>query len=156
MLALTLHKRLLEIGATLVLKPSSVVPRFIQADASYEVMDGHVVAGIGGMLFDPTGRAVKFVSHKLDESVVAALNPGLQRKTTIFECEFFAVLCALWLWGNQFSDADVIYTGNNGVRDTLISCNTRNKVARDILTATLAVESMSQITPWYARVQNPH
>ena len=63
MLALTFHKRLLEIGATLVLKPSSVVPRFIQADASYEVMDGHVVAGIGGMLFDPTGRAVKFFSQ---------------------------------------------------------------------------------------------
>lgn len=39
MLALTLHKRLLEIGAPRVLKLSSVVPWFIQTDASYETMD---------------------------------------------------------------------------------------------------------------------
>ena len=80
MLALTLHKRLLEIGAPRVLKLSSVVPWFIQTDASYETTDGHVTAGIGGVLFDPTGRAVKFFVHKLDDLVVAALNPGSPTK----------------------------------------------------------------------------
>ena len=102
-----------------------------------------MTAGIGGLLFDPTGRAVKLFVHKLDDLVVAARTPGSERKTAIFECE---------LWGSDFSDAVVIFTDNNGVRDTLISCNARSKIARDILTATLAVESTSQITPWYARV----
>ena len=45
-----------------------------------------------------------------------------------------------------------MYTDNNGVRDILISCVTRHAVARSILTATLALEAMLQITPWYARV----
>ena len=52
----------------------------------------------------------------------------------------------------MITDAVVIYTDNNGVRDTLIACTTRNAVARKILTATLALESMLQLTPWYARV----
>ena len=52
-------------------------------------------------------------SLKLDDLVVAALNPGFQRKTAIFECEFFAVFCSFWLWGREFSDAVLIYADNN-------------------------------------------
>lgn len=47
-------------------------------------------------------------------------------------------------------DAVVIYTDNNGVRDTLISCISRNVVARKIFIATVALECTKQITPWYA------
>lgn len=56
------------------------------------------------------------------------------------------------MWGRLITDAVVICTDNNGVRDTLIACSTRNAVARKILTATRAVESTLQLTPWYARV----
>ena len=57
------------------------------------------------------------------------------------KCELFALFCAFLLWGQTMSTAVVIYTDNNAVRDTLISCSTNNKVARKILVA-----------PWYSRV----
>ena len=84
--------------------------------------------------------------------MIETINPNLLKKTAIFECEFFAVFCSFWLWGLDVTDAVVIYTDNNGVGDTLISCNTRNKIAREVLIATLATEGVLQITPWYARV----
>ena len=65
---------------------------------------------------------------------------------------FSALFCSFCLWGDVITDAIVIYTDNNGVRDTLISCGTRNRIAKKILTATLVLESTKQITPWYARV----
>ena len=95
---------------------------------------------------------MKFSFHKLDDAVIETINPNLLKKTAIFESEFFAVFCSFWLWGLDVTDAVVIYTDNNGVRDTLISCNTRNKIAREILIATLAIEGVLQIIPWYARV----
>ena len=38
------------------------------------------------------------------------------------------------------------------MRDTLIACTTPNPVANQILVATMALETLKQITPWYARV----
>ena len=67
------------------------MPWFVETDAWYEVENGVVTAGIGAVLFDSTGRPVQFFSHRLATSLVNALNPNLHRKTTIFECEFFAV-----------------------------------------------------------------
>ena len=58
-------------------------------------------------------------------------------KKAFFEREFFAVFVAFWLWGSMITDA----ADNNGVRDTLISCSTRNQTARLMLTAVLALES---------------
>ena len=151
LLALRLHRCLLQEGRPRELKPASAVSWFLQTDACYDVEAGDVVAGIGAVLFDPTGTPVAFFSHKLTSDVVASLNPN-GRQTAIFECEFFAVFCAFWLWGRRITDAVVIYTDNNGVRDTLISCVSRNVTARKILIATMALECIMQITPWYARV----
>ena len=150
--ALVRYRHLLRVGAPRVIKRSSSVPWFIQSDACYDVCDGTITAGIGAVLFNPDGQPVQFFSHRLSDAVVECLNPQSRKKSAIFECEFFAVFCAFLVWGSDISDAAVIYTDNNGVRDTLISCVTRNPVASVILTGTLALESLLQITPWYARV----
>ena len=151
-LALTLHKHLLLEGAPRKIKTASSVPWFIQTDACYEMQGDEIVAGIGAVLFNPEGKAVKFFSHKVGDAVVKLLNPGLTKKTAIFECEFFAAVCAFKLWGPLVNGAIVLYTDNNGVRDTLISCVSRNKVPRMMLITVLALEAELQMIPWYARV----
>ena len=83
--------------------------------------------------------------------MVRNLKPS-NKKSVIYECDYFALCCYFWLWGDVITDAVVIYTDNNGVRDALISCGTQNSIAKKILTATLVLESTKQITPWYARV----
>ena len=42
------------------------------------------------------------------------------KKSVIYECDYFALCCYFWLWGDVITDAVVIYTDNNGVRDTWI------------------------------------
>ena len=106
---------------------------------------------IGAVLFNPAGEPAKFFSHRLTPSVVACLNPS-SKKTAIYDSEFFSLFASFLLWGDVVTDAVVIYTDNNGVRDALIACATRNPVAKQILLATMALETLKQITPWYARV----
>ena len=151
-LALTLHMNLLLGGKPRMIRPTSSVPWFMQTDACYEVQNDCIVAGIGAVLFNQSGQAVKFFSHRLSVAVVNFLNPGLKKKTAIFECEFFAAFCAFFLWGAEVNSAIVMYTDNNGVRDTLISCVSKHNVARMMLTAVLAIEAELQLFPWYARV----
>ena len=78
-------------------------------------------------------------SHRLSDEMVTTLNP-FGKQTANFECEFFALFCAFLLWGDQVTDAVVIYTDNNGARDSLISCVFRNVIARKVLIATMALE----------------
>ena len=149
--SLSLHRRFLELGKPRELRAAAEKPWFIQTDACYDSMEDEVMAGIGAVLFNPTGQPVKFFSHRLTPSVVKCLNPS-SRKTAIYECEFFSLFASFLLWGDAVNGAVVIYTDNNGVRDTLIACSTRNPVAKQILVATMALETLKQITPWYARV----
>ena len=83
--------------------------------------------------------------------MLVKLNP-LNNRTAIYECEFFALVCAFMTSGNRLGGAAVFYTDNNAVRDALISCNSSNKVAKGLLISVLALECVQQVTPWYARV----
>ena len=94
---------------------------------------------------------MRFISQRLPQQLVAELNPS-GKKTAIYECDFFALSCAFLEWGHLVSSAAVIYTDNNAVRDTLISCGTSNPTARLLLVATLALECEVQLTPWCSRV----
>ena len=149
--SLILYKHLLETGRPRELKRSSAETWFIQTDACFDPEHDHVVARIGAVLFAPDGRPMRFFFHKLSDAMARNLNPS-NKKSAIYECDFFVFFCSFWLWGDVITDAVVIYTDNNGVRDTLISCGTQNSIAKKILTATLVLESTKQITPWYARV----
>jgi hypothetical protein len=87
--------------------------------------------------------------------MVNYLNPS-GKNMAIYECDFFClVLCVFFLWGDDVSEAVVIYTDNNAVRDALISCyaNCNNTIAKKILVAIgrVGFESEKHLTPWYAR-----
>ena len=150
-LALRLHRNLLSHGRPRELQPSSAEPWFIQTDACYDVDGNSVTAGVGAVLFTPAGKPTLFFSQKLSDKMVSVLNPS-GKQTAMFECEFFALFCAFLLWGDRVTSAVVIYTDNNGVRDSLISCISRNVTAKKILAATMALECTKQLTPWYARI----
>jgi hypothetical protein len=47
-------------------------------------------AGIGAVLFEPSGKPVKFFSKALTTSMIHAWNPA-GKKSAIYECEFFAL-----------------------------------------------------------------
>ena len=150
-MALRLHLKLLEFSRPRELRPTSNNVWFLQTDASYEPSSDGIFSGIGAVLFDPTGRPTQFFSKQLTCDLLQSLNPS-QKKTAIFECEFFALFCAFHVWGDAISNALVIYTDNNAVRDALITGHTNNVLAKRILVATLGLECEKQLTPWYARV----
>jgi len=122
------------------LRPSSSVVWYIQTDASFESSDDSTFAGIGAVLFDPSGKPVKFFSKGVDLEFDSCFEPSWQKV-----CEFFALFCA----GRDPSGAVVTYTDNNAVRDALIAGHTASSLARKILIATLGLESELQLTPWY-------
>ena len=119
------------------LKPSSAERWFIQTDACDDVDGNSITAGIGAVLFNPAGKPVYYFSRRLSDEMVSVLNPSGKR-IAIFECEFFALFCVFLLWGDHVTDAVVIYTDNNGVRNSLISCVSRHVTAKKILVATMA------------------
>ena len=151
LLAIRLHRHLLDDGRPRELKPASSEPWFIQTDASYDEVAGAVDAGIGAVLFNPQGKPVSFFSKKLPAELIGKLNESA-KQNAIFECEFFALFCSFLVWGERITNAVVIFTDNNGVRDCLISCSSRNATAKKLLVATMALECKIQLTPWYARV----
>ena len=151
-LALRVHLHLLSQGRPRELRAAGDDCWFLQTDASFEPDKDHASSGVGAVLFNQTGRPVAFFSEKLEDSILAVLNPDGTKKTIIFECEFLALFAAFWKWNAMITGALVIYTDNNAVRDAMISCNTKNSVARSILVATLILESERCLWPWYSRV----
>ena len=139
-------------------KPRAVTAAMLQTwlvftDASFEQETESVdKAGFGGVLVSPQGKYVKFFSFELKGEDLVHLNPA-GKKTAIFQCEFFAVLVALELWGELLSSRQVVfYIDNDGVRDVLISCNTSDPVGSVLLTKVLEKESACAISSWFTRV----
>ena len=121
-------------------------------DASYEPSPSGVKSGLGAVLVDHRGKVTRFFSAWCSSDVLKRMN-ATEAKTAIFECEFFAVFCAVKLWSNLLTRSNVVvYTDNNGVRDALISCRTSSQNARPILESILRLEAQSSLLTWYARV----
>lgn len=150
-MAIKLHLKLLAESRPRELKPFASDCWFVQTDAHYEPDVEAPTAGIGGVLFRPDGTPVRFFSKETLAALIDVLNPR-KKKNIIFECEFLAVFCAFWIWAKELHGAAAIYTDNNGVRDSLIACNTSGDVGKKILLAVLALETENQLTPWYSRV----
>lgn len=95
---------------------------------------------------------LRFISQRLSPSMLKKLNP-MDRKTAIFECEFFALFCAFLTWGDIIGGSAVFYTDNNVLR-ALISCNTNNVVGRGILIAVVCTSSSRfQLVGWTIEVR---
>ena len=125
---------------------------FIFTDASHESGGEFSVAGVGAVLVNSLGEKVNFFSERLDDDLLTKINVS-KRKTVIFECEFFAVFCAMWLWKEMLAGCNiVIHTDNDGVRDAFISCHTTSDNALPIFNACLQLEFEQSWNAWITRV----
>ena len=109
-------------------------------------------AGKPAVLVGPSGKKFRFFSEKVSDVMLQKVNVTV-RKTIIFECEFWAILCAMYAWKQFLSGCNVVaYMDNDGVRDSLIACHCSSANATPILDACIRLESTLGWNVWYNRV----
>ena len=125
---------------------------FIFTDAAHEPDSESPFTGIGAVLVDELGSKQRFFSEWMDDEMLNHINVS-KRKTIIFECEFFALLCALVTWRDLlFRCSLVLHTDNDAVRDCFISCHTTGTNSIPILDACLKCERELECNAWITRV----
>ena len=76
-----------------------------------------------------------------------------KRKTLIFECEFFAIFVAMKCWIEHLRNSQVVVcTDNEGVKDSLITCQTSSANATPLLCAIVQLEFDLRWNAWFSRV----
>ena len=150
--SLVLYKKLLDVDVPRELRIGSNKSFCVFTDASFEPDHPEWQAGLGAVLCSTEGKIIQYFSVHADAALREKLNVS-QRKTIIFELEFFTIWCALHCWSKWFRDSQVVlYTDNDGVRDCLIACQTDSTNGRQILDACLRAEFELRGNFWFARV----
>jgi len=128
-------------------------PRFVFTDASFEPSDASWPAGVGGVLYDENGKALRHFSYCLDKNDLAVLGFPDHKQTVIFEAELIAVIVAVKLWKDDLLDRPVvIFVDNNSARDVAVSGSARTVTPLKLVNLLLTLEDEFSIIPWYARV----
>ena len=150
--SLVLYKKLLDVDVPRELRIGSNKSFCVFTDASFEPDHPEWQAGLGAVLCSTEGKIIQYFSVHADAALREKLNVS-QRKTIIFELEFFTIWCALRCWSKWFRDSQVVlYTDNDGVRDCLIACQTDSTNGHQILDACLRAEFELRGNFWFARV----
>ena len=150
--ALTRYLNFLGDNIPRMLTKAFEVTWFLFTDASFEPMGETPFSGVGAVLVGPSGKKFRFFSAVLSDELLKKMNPS-QRKTIIFECEFFTVLCAMYIWCEFLKRCNVVaHMDNDGVRDCLIACHCSSPNAVPILDACIKMESFLEWNVWYTRV----
>ena len=150
--ALCLFKQLLSRNVPRCISMTNMRTWFLFTDASYERSEHGVKAGVGAVLVDAFGYRNFFLSEWASNSLERKINVT-QRKTAIFEFEFFAVFCAMLVWKKLLTGSQVVvYTDNDGVKDSLVSCRTSSSNSAPILAACLQLEFEVSWCSWFSRV----
>ena len=134
--ALSRFRDMLVNGVPRMISSKSSATWFLFTDASHEPQ--------AAVLVDQLGCRRRFFSEKMPPELLQEINVS-QRKTIIFECDFFSVLCAMVVWKDFLHQCNVvIHTDNDAVRDTFIACHTSSKNSLPILDAILKAENESE------------
>ena len=103
---------------------------------------------VGGALREEI--SIRF--RKLSDAMLKKVNVT-GRKTIIFECEFWVILCAMYSWKQFLSGCNVLaYIDNDGARDSLIACHCSSQNALPILDACIRLEPTLEWNVWFNRV----
>ncbi len=112
--------------------------------------------GIGAVLVDSNGKLQYFFSQEIRHELLKMINVT-PRKTAIFQFEFFAIFCSFQVWRNVLRGAQlVVYTDNDGVRDSLIACQTSSVNGEPILEACLKIAYEFGMNLWMSRPTDSH
>ena len=148
--ALRLHRTLISAGAPRTLDVSRSGVWFIFTDACF---DPESFSGLGAVLVDSNGKLQHFFSQKIHDEFLKMINVTEDRKTAFPELEFFAIFCSFRVWRNVLRGAQlVVDTDNDGVRDSLIACQTSSVNGEPILDACLKIEYELGMDLWMSRV----
>ena len=97
-------------------------------------------------------KVLWFFSIFLTDDLLTKLNIT-KRKTIIFECKFFVIFVAMKCWTEQLRNCQVVVcTDNEGVKDSLIACQTSSANAIPLLCAILQLEFDLRWNAWFSRV----
>ena len=150
--ALSRFRDMLVNGVPRMISSKATTTWFIFTDASHEPHESEPFSGVGGVLVDQLGRRRRFFSEKLSPDLLRDINVS-QRKTIIYECDFFSVLCAMIVWKDFTHQCNVvIHTDNDAVRDAFIACHTTSTNSLPILDAVLRAENDAERNSWITRV----
>ena len=150
--ALSRFRDMLVNGVPRVISSKSSATWFLFTDASHEPQAAVPFSGVGGVLVVQLGCRRRFFSERMPPELLQQINVS-QRKTIIFECEFFSVLCAMIVWKEFLHQYNVvIHTDNDAVRDAFIACHTSSRNSLPILDAILKAENEAECNSWITRV----
>ena len=147
--ALRFHRSSISASSPRTLDVSTSGVWFVFTDACF---DPETFSGIGAVLVDSLGKLQYFFSQEVSDELLKMINVT-SRKTAIFELEFFAIFCSFQMWQNVLRGAQlVVYTDTDGVRDSLIACQTSSVNREPILEACLKIEYELGMNLWMSRV----
>ena len=150
--ALSRFRDMLVNGAPRMISSKSTTTWFLFTDAWHEPDESEPFSGVGGVLVDQLGCRRRFFSERLPPDLLRDINVS-RRKTIIYECEFFSVLCAMTVWKEFLHQCNVvIHTDSDAVRDAFIACHTSSTNSLPILDAILRAENDAECNSWITRV----
>ena len=121
----------------------------IYVDASFD--DGSY-SGIGGVIYDSTGKPLSFFSEELSQDFVDVVRCDGQ-VTIIQELEMLALLVAICLWCPEFKNYRVVaFTDSESVRGAFLKTWSNNRQNSHLLTHIFQVEEECLCQIWLERV----
>ncbi|CAL1148965.1 unnamed protein product [Cladocopium goreaui] len=114
--ALSRFRDMLVNGVPRMISSKATTTWFIFTDASHEPHESEPFSGVGGVLVDQLGCRRRFFSERLSPDLLCDINVS-RRKTIIYECEFFSVLCAMIDWKDFLHQCNVVIHTDNVFRD---------------------------------------
>ena len=121
----------------------------LYVDASFD-SDGY--SGVGGVLFDSTGRALGFFSEKVEADLLASIMSSSQ-ETAILELEGLAVATALDTFRSLLKSVRVVvFTDNQSVQACIIKCKSNNLNLDLIIRKICSSEESLCTIAWIERV----
>ena len=147
--ALKLRKMFISSSAPRTLDSSRSGLWFIFTDACF---DPEAFSGVGAVLVSSDGKLQRYFSQEIHVELLKVINVT-SRKTAIFELEFFAIFCPFHVWHDLLKGVELVaYSDNDGVRDSLIACQTSSVNSEPILEACLKIEYWLGLNFWMIRV----
>ena len=122
----------------------------VYSDASYE--PDRKTGGLGGVLFDDSGKCVSWFGLQLDEET-CSLFGALKKETIIYELEMLAGILAMALWTERMANSfQILFLDNDSVRYALIKGSATGDVACRLMHLHLKLEASQNLNTWFARV----
>ena len=139
-------------GLPLELSAHTEHPILLFTDGAVEPGVGNCKQGtIGGIIYDHSGRPLKFFSEVLPERIMTWLHS--EAENPIYLVEILAVYVALYLWGTEnFGRYVVAYVDNEASRLALIKAYSSTKLGNVILSNFVSLEDKVQWKVWFGRV----